>query len=102
MLAQKAKAAKFFDAQIAAVKAGGKAARKVSMACLGAYNQRMKHIANKIKSNKKLAKSIQRKWTNEKAKSAAKGRAIDRKYKARQAKLAATNAANLMNFNVAV
>merc|ERR1711881_688151 len=102
MLAQKKKAAKFFNDQIAAAKAGGKAADKVSMARLGAYNQRMKHIGNKIKSNKKLAKRIQRKWANQKAKSAAKGRAIDRKYKARQAKLAVQNASNLRNFNIAI
>merc|ERR1711959_426100 len=76
MLAQKKKAAKFFANQISAVKKAGKAAKKVSMKRLAAAKARMTHINNKIAFNKKLCKDIQKKWSQTKAKSAAKKAAI--------------------------
>merc|ERR1711959_150412 len=102
MLAQKKKAAKFFANQISAVKKAGKAAKKVSMKRLAAAKARMTHINNKIAFNKKLCKDIQKKWTQTKAKSAAKKAAINAQYKARQNKLAKQNASNLRKFNAAV
>merc|ERR1719240_465373 len=62
----------------------------------------MTHIKNKIKFNKKLAKSIMKKWARIKAKSESKRKKIEWQYNKRVMALGAQNARNQKKFNMAV
>merc|ERR1712196_209654 len=88
MLKEKAATAKFF---------AKRTARRLRMA-----KARMTHIKNKIKFNKKLAKSIMKKWGQLKAKSESKRKAIEATYARRVKALGAQNARNQKKFNMAV
>merc|ERR1712078_340378 len=102
MLKEKAATAKFFANQIKAVKKAGKAAAKRTARRLRMAKARMTHIKNKIKFNKKLAKSIMKKWGQLKAKSESKRKAIEATYARRVKALGAQNARNQKKFNMAV
>merc|ERR1712159_681896 len=94
--------AKFFANQIKAVKKAGKKAAKRTARRLRMAKARMTHIKNKIKFNKKLAKSIMKKWGQLKAKSESKRKAIEATYARRVKALGAQNARNQKKFNMAV
>merc|ERR1719375_1930124 len=102
MLARKAKEARFFDNQIKAAKAGGKAAARVSVYRLAAHRERMKNIMKKITYNRKLGKKIMKKWARIKAKSESKRKKIEWQYNKRVMALGAQNARNQKKFNMAV
>merc|ERR1711871_889822 len=102
MLKEKAATAKFFANQIKAVKKAGKKAAKRTARRLRMAKARMTHIKNKIKFNKKLAKSIMKKWGQLKAKSESKRKAIEATYARRVKALGAQNARNQKKFNMAV
>merc|ERR1719375_302932 len=102
MLARKAKEARFFDNQIKAAKAGGKAAARVSVYRLSAHRERMKNIMKKITYNRKLGKKIMKKWARIKAKSESKRKKIEWQYNKRVMALGAQNARNQKKFNMAV
>merc|ERR1711939_35413 len=102
MLKEKAATAKFFANQIKAVKKAGKKAAKRTARRLRMAKARMTHIKNKIKFNKKLAKSIMKKWGQVKAKSESKRKAIEATYARRVKALGAQNARNQKKFNMAV
>merc|ERR1712054_30956 len=102
MLKEKAATAKFFANQIKAVKKAGKKAAKRTARRLRMAKARMTHIKNKIEFNKKLAKSIMKKWGQLKAKSESKRKAIEATYARRVKALGAQNARNQKKFNMAV
>merc|ERR1711990_147586 len=102
MLKEKAATAKFFANQIKAVKKAGKAAHKATVRRLRMAKARMTHIKNKIKFNKKLAKSIMKKWGQVKADSEAHRKEIEKMYAVRVKALGAHNARNQKRFNMAV
>merc|ERR1712196_353885 len=102
MVKEKAATAKFFANQIKAVKKAGKKAAKRTARRLRMAKARMTHIKNKIKFNKKLAKSIMKKWGQLKAKSESKRKAIEATYARRVKALGAQNARNQKKFNMAV
>jgi chemotaxis protein histidine kinase CheA len=84
------------------VKKAGKKAAKRTVRRLRMAKARMTHIKNKITFNKKLAKSIMKKWGQLKAKSESKRKAIEATYARRVKALGAQNARNQKKFSIAV